>query len=120
MIPIHDSVPSRHVPFVVHLLIGTNVGLFLFLIQQPHDRILELVTVFGTIPSRLNWSTMVGDPVAAGAALLSLLTSMFLHGGWMHLIGNMWILWLFGDNVEDRLGHGRFFVFGTKYVFHLH
>ncbi len=111
MIPIRDNVPIRHVPFVVYLLVGTNVGLFLLLVQQPRDRIIELVTIFGAVPSRLSWAAFAGNPVEGGTALLSLLTSMFLHGGWMHMIGNMWILWLFGDNVEDRLGHGRFFLF---------
>lgn len=111
MIPIRDNVPSRHIPFVVYALIGANIGVFLFLVQQPRDRILELVMVFGVVPSKLNWTALVENPAGGAAALLSLLTYMFLHGGWMHIIGNMWILWLFGDNVEDRFGHGRFFLF---------
>lgn len=111
MIPIRDNVPSRHVPFVVYALIGANIGIFLFLVQQPRDRILDVVKVFGVVPSRLNWTVFVENPIGSAASALSLLTYMFLHGGLMHIIGNMWILWLFGDNVEDCFGHGRFFLF---------
>lgn len=111
MIPVRDNVPSRHIPFVVYALIGMNIGVFLFLVQQPRDRIQDVVMIFGVVPSRLSWTTLIESPVAGAASLLSLVTYMFLHGGWLHIIGNMWILWLFGDNVEDRFGHARFFLF---------
>jgi membrane associated rhomboid family serine protease len=61
------------------------------------------------VPGRL-FARLTGE-TSLPVELLTLLTSMFLHGGWLHLIGNMWYLWIFGDNVEDRMGHGRFLLF---------
>src|SRR6185503_6876264 len=62
-----------------------------------HDELNQFIGAFGVVPAYFSWPTLI--------------TSMFLHGGWMHVIGNMWYLWIFGDNVEDRMGHFRFLVF---------
>jgi len=67
------------------------------LVKLPHEALNEFLTIYGVVPAYFAWPTLI--------------TSMFLHGSWSHVIGNMWYLWIFGDNVEDRVGHGRFIVF---------
>ncbi|RME48004.1 MAG: rhomboid family intramembrane serine protease [Chloroflexi bacterium] len=104
MIPLGDSIRARRTPFVTYLLIGLNV--FFFLIELAQGRELQLFLLrWGAVPARLQaWPDHPG-------ILVTLVTSMFLHGGWLHLISNMVYLWIFGDNVEDRLGHMRYLVF---------
>jgi membrane associated rhomboid family serine protease len=97
MIPLRDTQPSYSTPIVTILLIVFNVLVFLFEVSlDPFSRN-HLIAMFGIIPDRLNAITMF--------------TSMFLHGGWLHLIGNMWFLWIYGDNVEDVLGHFKYLLF---------
>jgi membrane associated rhomboid family serine protease len=97
MIPLRDSQRSYSTPYVTILLIVCNVLVFLFTVSlDPYSRN-DFLTVYGMVPARLHWDT--------------LLTSMFLHGGWLHVIGNMWFLWIFGDNVEDVLGHWVYLLF---------
>ena len=107
MIPLRDTVRSRTAPIVTVALIVLNVIVFVHEIALgPYLE--RFVFVYGLIPRRfVYWP---GDPFAA-ARFLPLLTSMFWHGGWLHLIGNMLYLWIFGDNVEDRLGHLRYLIF---------
>ncbi len=108
MIPLRDANPSRTVPFVTYLLLGANVAVFLLELGLG-DALPAFVGEYGVVPARVGAAI---DPAAADpAAFLPFLTSMFLHGGWMHLIGNMIFLWVFGDNIEDRFGHGRFLFF---------
>ncbi len=97
MFPVSDVIPSRTTPFVTVGLIAANALAFLYELQlRPAD--LQVFTeVFGVVPAAFAWPTV--------------LTSMFLHGGWMHMLGNMLYLWIFGDNVEDRLGHFGFLLF---------
>jgi len=97
MIPLRDSQPSRSTPFVTYGLIIANVLVFLYEVSLDPFSANHFIATYGVVPSRL-------DP-------LTLLTSMFLHGGWLHLIGNVWFLWIFGDNVEDILGHGKYLLF---------
>jgi len=109
LIPIKDDNPSLTTPLVTRTLIAINVALFLYeLSLGPALR--GFMFDWGLVPLRLSVALRTGhEPVTLPA--LTLLTSTFLHGGFMHLIGNMWYLWIFGDNVEDRLGHGRFLIF---------
>ena len=102
MIPIRDENPSRSVPVVTRLLIAVNVLAFLYeLALGPSLR--SFMFEWGLVPLRLTASLRFdSEPVVVAG--LPLLTSMFLHGGWAHLLGNMWYLAIFGDNVEDRLG----------------
>jgi len=102
MIPIHDLNPRRNPPVVTVALIVVNVLFFLYEIFLG-QRVEGFLQAVAFVPARV----AEGLPEAAGSALLS----MFLHGGWMHLLGNMLFLWVFGDNVEDRLGHFRFLLF---------
>ena len=111
MIPIKDTVPGRYPPLAVYALIALNVLIFaLELTLPPVDRD-GLFYVMGIVPARYShpgWAARVGLPVDD---YWPFLTSMFLHGGWAHIIGNMWSLWIFGDNVEDRMGPLRFVLF---------
>jgi len=97
MIPLRDSQPSYSTPFVTAGLIGANVLVFFYQLTLDPYTLNHLVAAYGVVPARLELSTLV--------------TSMFLHGGWLHLIGNMWFLWVFGDNVEDILGPAKFLFF---------
>ncbi len=97
MIPLRDVIPSRTTPYVTVTIIVVNALVFVFELRLPLTDRARFIEVYGIVP--------------ASVASLSLLTSMFLHGGWLHFLGNMLYLWIFGDNVEDRVGHGRFIVF---------
>lgn len=97
MIPLRDVIPSRTTPFVTITLIVLNALAFWFELLLPGPDRQAFIREYGIVPAAFTWSSVI--------------TSMFLHGGWLHVIGNMWYLWIFGDNVEDRLGHGRYLVF---------
>jgi membrane associated rhomboid family serine protease len=108
MFPLRDSIPSSRPPVVTVLLIAACTLVFIF--ELSLGRGLErFLLAYAFMPARLF------HPAAFGVSLFfnvkSTLLSIFLHGGWLHLIGNMWFLWIFGDNVEDTLGHGRYLVF---------
>ena len=104
MLPLADTVRSRTFPFVNWLIILTNLLVFvLYELGRSPAELQRFVTEYGVVPARL----LGGDPVA----LLTLLTNQFLHGGWLHLISNLWALYIFGDNVEDRMGSGRYLIF---------
>ncbi len=107
MFPLRDDNPTRHRPYVTVGLIGVCVLAFLWQNAQPHYE--EIVWYFGLIPAQL----LGTGPFIPGAAnpLVTVFTSMFLHGGWMHLGGNMLFLWIFGNNIEDSSGHLKFLVF---------
>ncbi|MCL4559436.1 MAG: rhomboid family intramembrane serine protease [Chloroflexi bacterium] len=103
MIPIKDTIRSRSFPFVNLGLIALNVVIFLYELSLPSPALDRLVGVYGLVPAYVH----LQNPISLGP----IFTSMFLHGGWLHIISNMWVLFIFGDNVEDRLGHGRYFIF---------
>jgi len=104
MIPLRDENPARTVAFVVIAVIVANVLVFLHEASLPPRRLEVFVAHFGLLPAEI-----VNLP--STAAVRSVFTSMFLHGGWMHLIGNMLFLWIFGNNIEDSVGHFRFVIF---------
>ncbi|MDL1965178.1 MAG: rhomboid family intramembrane serine protease [Candidatus Desulfofervidus auxilii] len=109
MIPLKDKIPSRTFPLVTLSLIVINVLVFFY--EGSLGAYLErLVFTYGIVPKRYFFFSGFG-PTAIMGKYLPLFTSMFLHGGWLHLIGNMWFLWIFGDNVEDSMGHRRFILF---------
>lgn len=111
MFPIRDTIPSRTFPFITLMLIAVNIAVFFYELLLPEKELDALVHLWGVIPARYTLPEYAAANGFPPMGPLPFFTSMFLHGGWMHLIGNMWSLWLFGDNVEDRLGHGRFLVF---------
>jgi rhomboid family protein len=111
MIPIRDTIPRRQVPVVTWSLIAVNVLVFLFELSLDPAELEALFYLFGIVPARYThpaWAQAIGFPVDS---YWPFVTSMFLHGGWAHIIGNMWSLWIFGDNVEDRMGRARFLAF---------
>jgi membrane associated rhomboid family serine protease len=97
MFPLRDTQPSYSRPLVTILLIVVNAVAFLYEVSLDDYSRNYFISQFGLIPGRFHFSAV--------------LTSMFLHGGWMHLIGNMWFLWIFGDNIEDVLGHSKYLIF---------
>src|SRR5438552_2019209 len=109
MIPLRDENPSRSAPIVTRTLIAINCLVFLYeLLLGPELR--DFMMQWGLVPQRLSAAFVTGDePVAAG--IVTLFSSMFLHGGWAHLVGNMWYLLIFGDNVEDVMGRARYLFF---------
>jgi membrane associated rhomboid family serine protease len=111
MLPIRDNVPRRNPPIATWTLILVNGVVFLFELTMPPDVLERFVHLFGIVPARYthpDWASWVGFPIDN---YWPFFTSMFLHAGWLHIIGNMWALWIFGDNVEDRMGPIRFAVF---------
>ncbi len=111
MIPLQDSTPRRCPPLMTYTLIGINVLTFFFEISLPEPILERLFYIFGMVPAYVTQALSVGDVAVRSHVLLSLFTCMFLHGGWIHIIGNMWTLWIFGDNVEDVMGPFRFLAF---------
>lgn len=109
MIPLRDTIPRRTVPFVTRLLLATNVAAFVLEVLQG-DRLDAFVNTFAFVPARL-FHPGLFPGWTAGASVVTIFTAMFLHGGFLHLAGNMLFLWIFGDNVEDALGHARFLLF---------
>jgi membrane associated rhomboid family serine protease len=97
MFPLSDVIPSRTTPFVTIGLIAANVLVFIYQLFLPEVGLEQFVAAYAVVPAWFWWP--------------SLFTSQFLHGGWMHIVWNMVYLWIFGDNVEDRLGHGRYLLF---------
>ena len=102
MIPIRDTIPTRHRPVVNLTIIGINVVVFLVQMTQGQD-LDRFVFVYGLVPARFS-DPRLAAYFSPAQQLFSLLSFMFLHGGFWHLLGNMWSLYIFGDNVEDRLG----------------
>ena len=109
MIPIRDTIRSKNFPAVNFIIIGFNILVFIWqLLQGPHLK--EVLYLYGMVPLRYS------DPELSAhftgfQQYLPFLSSMFLHGGFLHILGNMWFLYIFGDNIEDRLGHIRYLVF---------
>jgi membrane associated rhomboid family serine protease len=97
MFPIRDTQPSYTKPVVTMLIIALNVLVFLFEISLDPWTRNAFVATYGLVPEHFSFANLI--------------TSTFLHGGWMHLLGNMWFLWIFGDNIEDILGHGKYLLF---------
>ncbi len=109
MIPLRDTVPARNYPVVNNTLIGISVVTFLIqLVQGPGlDR---FIYIYGLVPARYS-VPQISAYFSTGQQAFAFISFMFLHGGFWHLLGNMWFLYIFGDNVEDRLGHLRYLLF---------
>jgi membrane associated rhomboid family serine protease len=129
MLPIRDDQPRYSTPWVNYFLIGLNLLIYLFEATLDERSLDLLVRQFGVVPAHLS-GTLSGSPAYPLVAIvLPFFTSLFLHGSWMHVIGNMWFLYIFGDNVEDYLGHFKYLVFylltgvlamGTHVAMNLH
>jgi membrane associated rhomboid family serine protease len=97
MIPLRDVIPSRTFPFVTITIIVLNALAWMLELSFEPRELQQFFFTYGVVPANFHAPTLI--------------TSMFLHGSWSHILGNMWYLWIFGDNVEDNFGHGRFIVF---------
>jgi membrane associated rhomboid family serine protease len=97
MIPLRDVIPSRTFPYITITIIVLNALVWILEVSMPPNMLNQAVFTYGVVPAHFQVPTLV--------------TSMFMHASWWHIIGNMWYLWIFGDNVEDRCGHGRFIAF---------
>lgn len=107
MFPLQDTIPRRESPFVTWLIVAINVFVFFIELSLSSTMLETFIREFGLVPARYMRPDWLQRPIS----YWPFLTNMFVHGGWLHLIGNMWTLWIFGDNVEDRLGHVRYAIF---------
>ncbi len=110
MIPIRDTIPSRRTPVVTYAIIALNVAAYLYELGMGPAQLQRFFMHYGIVPVRY------ADPTLARhfswfEQVVPFFSSMFLHGGFLHILGNMWILWIFGDNVEDWFGRARFAAF---------
>lgn len=122
MFPISDDNPRAHFPLATVLIIGLNVAVWVLVQGLGSPRLIaESLCLYALVPGELLGHAAAGTQIPVGSNLVcefdgapnvsSLFSSMFMHGGWFHIIGNMWFLWVFGDNVEDEMGPVRFFAF---------
>ncbi len=109
MFPLKDTIPSRTFPVVTIFLILVNMVIFFYELSLG-EQLSSFFYTFGIVPANY---TLLSEksPLQIAWSIIPLFSSIFIHGGWMHVIGNMWYLWIFGDNVEDRTGHVRFLIF---------
>ena len=105
MIPLRDTVRSRSLPWMTWVLIALNLLIFFYESALSESQFNQMILAFGLVPARLSFSSVQLFP------WLTLVTSMFLHGSWFHVISNVWFLFIFGDNVEDRMGPSRYLSF---------
>ncbi len=114
MIPIRDDTPRFSTPFVTYFIIALNTLVFLFELsvsEQGRGALNGLIYHFGVVPLRFDHILAAWPASSLTGLFLPIVTSMFLHASWLHLIGNMWFLWIFGDNIEDYLGHFSYLLF---------
>jgi len=110
MIPLKDLTPRRSFPVMTVLLIVANFIVFFHQIVLPPSAADSFIMTYAVVPAKISLG-LAGRHYTLEQAFLPLFTSMFLHGGWLHIIGNMWFLWIFGGNVEDRLGSFLYLLF---------
>ncbi|SHK29362.1 Membrane associated serine protease, rhomboid family [Anaerobranca californiensis DSM 14826] len=111
MIPLRDINPTGKFPYLTIFLIAVNTAIFIYQMGLPQDMTINFIETYGFIPGELTKAIIQGSFSQIWENIKTIISSMFLHGSFMHLISNMWALWLFGDNVEDRLGHFKFLFF---------
>lgn len=109
MIPLRDSARSRSFPFINVAIIIINFLVFFLELSLEQYELNQFFYVFGVVPAEVLNTIFTGAPMEP--VFLSFISAMFVHGGWVHILGNMWYLWIFGDNVEDRLGHFGYLLF---------
>jgi membrane associated rhomboid family serine protease len=129
MIPIRDTAPRHRFPAVNIALIVLNILIFFYQQMLPPEQLYSFIFTYGTVPANLTGSLLgILKPGFSSGALLAasipLITANFLHGGWLHLLGNMLYLWIFGDNIEGRLGHLKYlllylFMGAASQLFHI-
>lgn len=111
MIPVRDTIPCYHTPIVTWALMAMNATVFAFVAAMPQQMGETFIYLYGLVAARYthpDWAMQMGFP---HDAYFSFISHMFLHNGWLHIIMNMWFLYIFGDNIEDRMGKTRFIAF---------
>jgi membrane associated rhomboid family serine protease len=111
MIPLRDDQPRFSTPYVTYFLIGLNLLIYFFQSTLDPESAKALVFQLGFTPAHVTRFLAGTGRLDLVSVLLPFLTSMFLHGSWLHVIGNMWFLWIFGDNIEDHMGHAKYLGF---------
>jgi len=114
MIPIRDDQPRFSTPYVTYFIIALNLVVFFFELSvgaQSQRALNSLIGQFGVVPLHFDRALAGSGRYNLAGESITILTSMFLHGGWLHVIGNMWFLWIFGDNIEDHVGHFPYLIF---------
>ncbi len=107
MIPIRDTAPCNSTPYVTWLIMAICIGVFIGMKSMPNQMAISLLHQYGMVPAR--YSGVLDNLPFDG--YLSFVTNLFLHATWTHLVVNMWFMWIFGDNIEDRMGHLPFLAF---------
>lgn len=110
MVPIRDNNPTQITPFVTYGLIIANIAVFVYQLTLTPNELKEFFFTWAVVPAELTQS-FAGETVSAIPEWITLFTSQFLHGGFLHIAGNMLFLWIFGNNVEEQLGHLRYLIF---------
>lgn len=108
MLPLRDDNPITITPYVTYVLVAANILVFLFEISLPSDQLEQFFRTWALVPQELTASFEGRGP---SGEWITLFTSQFLHGGFLHVAGNMLFLWIFGNNIEDRLGHVKYLIF---------
>jgi membrane associated rhomboid family serine protease len=111
VVPLNDDNPTRITPFVTYGLIGLNIFIFLYELSLSPQQLTQFFQDYAIVPRELTLSLLSNNFGQILPQLSTLVTSQFLHGGFLHLAGNMLFLWVFGNNIEDQLGHVRFLIF---------
>jgi membrane associated rhomboid family serine protease len=111
MLPIKDDQPRYSTPYVTWFLIALNLLIFLFEASLDQRHLTQVIHQFAVVPYHLAVFLRGSTRYSLGQVVVPFFTSLFLHGSWMHVLGNMWFLWIFGDNVEDYLGHFKYLIF---------
>lgn len=111
MVPLKDYNPTQRTAYVTYGLIVLNVVMFLYELSLPAQGLTHFFQAWAVVPMEFSTSLTTGLSTGNAEEWLTLFTSQFLHGGLLHLAGNMLYLWIFGNNVEDQMGHGRFLLF---------
>ena len=111
MVPLSDDNLARKTPYITYVIIGINIWVFWHQINLPESDINQFFQLFAVVPKSLSESFQGINTNPTFPEQWTLITSQFLHGGFLHLAGNMLYLWIFGNNVEDRLGHFRYLLF---------
>ncbi|ONN27173.1 peptidase S54 [Thermosipho affectus] len=131
MFPLYDTIPSKKKPVITYSIIFINVLIFIYELTLNNFQLQEFFFNYGIVPLRYTWKfnykySMIWKeifPVIYSNPFVPFLSHMFIHGGWSHILGNMWFLWIFGDNVEDKIGHFNFlffYIFGGLFALFFH
>ena len=113
MFPINDNNPTRLTPYVTYGLIAVNIVVFIHQVMLAPQQLEQFFQLYAVVPRELT-ASFAGIPISVPQSIpepLTLITSQFLHGGFLHIAGNMLFLWIFGNNIEDKLGHVKYFIF---------